>query len=72
MQSTHVTLVVGPVTFSTPSFWAISMGSANSSESSPLGPLTVTWRPLIVTSTPLGMVTGSRPIRDIALSPYQT
>src|SRR5215469_6541432 len=59
---------LGLVTVSTPSFWAISMGSASSIESSPLGPLTVTWRPLIVTLTPLGTVTGSRPIRDIALS----
>src|SRR5215469_12941980 len=56
---------LGLVTVSTPSFWAISMGSASSIESWPLGPLTVTWRPLIVTSTPLGMVTGSRPIRDM-------
>src|SRR5690348_14459589 len=59
---------LGLVTVRTPSFWAISMGSASTIESSPLGPLTVTWRPLIVTSTSLGTATGIRPIRDIALS----
>jgi hypothetical protein len=31
----------------------------------------VTWRPSMSTCTPLGMVTGSRPILDIA-APYQT
>ena len=34
----------------------------------PLGPLTVTLAPSMVTSTPLGMATGSRPIRDMLLS----
>ena len=32
----------------------------------PLGPLTVTWRPSIVTSTPDGTVMGRRPIRDMS------
>src|ERR1700733_15181849 len=59
---------LGLVTVRTPSFWAISMGSASCNDSWPLGPLTVTWRPSIVTSTPFGTETGSRPIRDIAFS----
>src|SRR4249920_2366688 len=59
---------LGLVTVMTPSFWDTSMGSATSSESCPLGPLTVTSRPLMVTSTPLGIGTGIRPIRDIAVS----
>src|SRR5215472_9838241 len=59
---------LGLVTVMTPSFWDTSMGSATSSESLPLGPVTVTSRPLMVTSTPLGIVTGMRPIRDIAVS----
>src|SRR5689334_18575051 len=56
---------LGLVTVSTPSLWVTSMGSAISSESCPLGPRTLTSRPLIVTSTPAGMAIGSRPIRDI-------
>src|SRR6516162_11889149 len=44
------------------------MGSATVSDSCPLGPVTVTSRPSMVTSTPLGMVTGMRPIRDMAVS----
>src|SRR6516165_7978371 len=59
---------LGRVTVMTPSFWDTSMGSATSSESFPLGPVTVTSRPSMVTSTPLGIVTGIRPIRDIAVS----
>src|SRR5215475_966224 len=35
---------------------------------SSLGLVTVTSRPLMVTSTPLGTGTGMRPIRDIAVS----
>src|SRR5215471_4252626 len=56
---------LGLVTVRTPSLWVTSMGSAISSESCPLGPRTLTSRPLIVTSTPAGMGIGSRPIRDI-------
>src|SRR5438034_5665564 len=59
---------LGLVTLMTPSLWDTSMGSATSSESFPLGPVTVTSRPSMVTSTPLGMGTGMRPIRDIAVS----
>src|SRR5215831_1277047 len=59
---------LGLVTVMTPSLWDTWMGSATSSESLPLGPVTVTSRPLMVTSTPLGIVTGIRPIRDIAVS----
>src|SRR6266550_7504924 len=33
----------------------------------PLGPLTVSWRPSIVTSTVDGTAMGRRPIRDIVL-----
>src|SRR5215468_998516 len=59
---------LGLVTVMTPSLWDTSMGSATSSESLPLGPVTVTSRPSMVTSTPLGIATGIRPIRDIAVS----
>src|SRR5215831_13749359 len=59
---------LGRVTVMTPSLWDTSMGSATSSESFPLGPVTVTSRPSMVTSTPPGIVTGIRPIRDIAVS----
>src|SRR5215831_9774943 len=59
---------LGLVTVMTPSLWDTAMGSATSSESLPLGPVTVTSRPLMVTSTPLGIVTGMRPIRDISAS----
>src|SRR5215831_19353777 len=52
---------LGLVTVTTPSPLATSMGSFTSSESCPLGPL-------MVTSTPLGIGTGMRPIRDIAVS----
>src|SRR5215471_472055 len=58
---------LGLVTVMTPSPLVTSMGSFTSTESCPLGPLTVTSRPLMVTSTPLGIVTGIRPIRDIAV-----
>src|SRR6266436_3041068 len=56
----------GRVTVMTPSACWTSIGSDTSTLSSPFGRLTYTWRPLIVTSTPLGTTTGSRPIRDIA------
>src|ERR1017187_2203213 len=44
------------------------MGELISSDRRPFGPCTVTSRPLMVTSTPPGTTTGSRPIRDIDLS----
>src|SRR6266496_6103165 len=59
---------LGLVTVMAPSLRDTSMGSATSSDSFPLGPVTVTSRPLMVTSTPLGIGTGMRPIRDIAAS----
>src|SRR5215213_8082681 len=43
----------------------IEMSSGASCSSVPRGPLTVTWLPSSVTSTPLGMVMGCLPIRDI-------
>src|SRR5215467_3478716 len=57
---------LGLVTVITPSACWTSIGADTSRLSSPLGPLTWTLRPLMVTSTPLGMVIGSRPIRDMA------
>src|ERR1017187_8574874 len=44
------------------------MGELISSDRRPFGPCTVTSRPLMVTPTPPGTTTGSRPIRDIDLS----
>src|SRR5439155_3820226 len=38
----------------------------------PSGPLTVRRDPSCVTSTPLGMLIGMRPMRDMATLPYQT
>src|SRR5579863_6733044 len=60
---------LGRVTRMTPSSRTTSMGSATVCFSVPFGPCTVTSRPSIVTCTPLGMVTGSRPILDIAAPP---
>src|SRR5215475_11107935 len=57
---------LGLVTVITPSACWTSIGAEISRLSSPFGPLTWTWRPLMVTSTPLGMAIGSRPIRDMA------
>src|SRR5579862_6746446 len=59
----------GLVTRMTPSSRTTSMGSATVWLRVPFGPCTVTSRPSTVTSTPLGMVTGSRPILDIAAPP---
>src|SRR5580658_3046186 len=59
----------GRVTRMTPSSRTTSMGSATVCRSVPFGPSTVTSRPSTVTCTPLGMVTGSRPILDIAAPP---
>src|SRR5215467_11529588 len=52
-----------------PSSRTTSMGSATVCCRVPFGPCTVTWRPSISTCTPPGMVTGSRPILDIAAPP---
>src|SRR5215475_6906499 len=49
-----------------PSFCWTSIGADTSRLSSPLGPLTWTWRPSMETSTPLGMAIGIRPMRDMA------
>src|SRR5215472_1122903 len=57
---------LGRVTVMTPSAFETSIGGVTSTLSSPFGPFTLTWRPLIATSTPLGIVMGCRPIRDIA------
>src|SRR5215813_8114990 len=59
----------GLLTLMTPSSRTTSMGSATVCCRVPFGPCTVTWRPSMVTCTPLGMVTGSRPILDIAAPP---
>src|SRR5712692_6341147 len=59
---------LGLVTVRTPSSLVTSMGGGTSSERTPLGPLTVTPRPSMVTSTPPGITTGIRPIRDISAS----
>src|ERR1700683_4263656 len=59
----------GLVTLITPSSRTTSMGTAMVWCSSPFGPCTVTSCPSTVTCTPLGMVTGSRPILDIAAPP---
>src|SRR5580658_3011449 len=60
---------LGLVTRMTPSSRTTSMGLATVCFSVPFGPSTVTSRPSRVTCTPLGMVTGSRPILDIAAPP---
>src|SRR5579875_3266846 len=57
---------LGRVTVITPSEWETSIGAVTCMLSVPFGPLTVTERPSMVTSTPLGTVTGIRPIRDMA------
>src|SRR6185437_5167076 len=59
---------LGLVTFRVPLSRVISMGGVSSRASVPLGPFTLTARPSRVTSTPPGISTGSRPIRDIAVS----
>src|SRR5580704_12808629 len=57
---------LGLVTVMVPSAWATSIGSATSRLRRPFGPFTMTSRLLMVTSTPPGMATGMRPIRDMA------
>ena len=48
------------------------MGSTTVCDRVPFGPLTVTVRPSMATSTPDGTVMGSFPMRDIVLTPHQT
>src|SRR3954452_17383167 len=57
----------GRLTCSVPSSCATSIGVATEWLSSPLGPLTVTCRPSIATSTPLGTGIGILPMRDMLL-----
>src|SRR4029450_1253454 len=57
---------LGRLTRSSPSACSTVMGSATTCESSPLGPLTRTVCPEIVTSTPAGTGIDLRPIRDIS------
>src|SRR4051795_3409017 len=60
---------LGRLTCSSPSACSTVMGSATTCESSPLGPLTLTVWPEIVTSTPAGTGIDLRPIRDMSKSP---
>src|SRR6478672_9597529 len=57
---------VGRVTTSVPFSRLIVMSGCRARLSVPFGPLTVTLRPSIVTSTPDGTVMGRRPMRDMA------
>src|SRR4051812_4617589 len=57
----------GRLTSSVPSSCATSIGAATEWLSWPLGPLTVTCRPSIETSTPLGTGMGILPMRDMLL-----
>src|SRR5262245_54363464 len=56
---------VGRVTTIEPSSLETAMSGWSVRLRVPLGPLTVTLRPSIVTSTPDGTVMGRRPIRDM-------
>src|SRR5918994_7300574 len=56
---------VGRVTTMVPSSWLTEMSGCRARLRVPLGPLTVTWRPSIVTSTAEGTGMGSRPMRDM-------
>src|SRR6476469_2872767 len=58
---------VGRVTTRVPSSRLRVMSGWRARLSVPLGPLTVTWRPSIVTSTPDGTGMGRRPIRDMSV-----
>src|SRR3954468_11899006 len=60
---------VGRLTTIEPSSWATAMSGCSARLRVPLGPLTVTSRPSIVTSTVDGTAMGRRPIRDIARLP---
>src|SRR5581483_2924015 len=53
----------GRATEIAPSFCATVIGSATVCDRLPLGPVTVTVRPSMLTSTPAGTGIGSRPIR---------
>src|SRR5918912_3996949 len=57
----------GRRTSTVPSSCATSIGAATEWVSWPLGPLTVTCRPSIETSTPLGTGMGILPMRDMLL-----
>src|SRR5437870_4591990 len=59
----------GRLTSRTPSPCSTTIGAATVWLRVPLGPLTVTVGPSMVTSTPEGTGTGSLPMRDIAVSP---
>src|SRR5688500_2711229 len=56
---------VGRVTTMVPSSWLTDISGCRARLRVPLGPLTVTWRPSIVTSTADGTGMGRRPIRDM-------
>src|SRR4029079_5490264 len=58
---------VGRVTTRVPSSRLIVMSGWRARLSVPFGPLTVTWRPSIVTSTPDGTGMGRRPMRDMSV-----
>src|ERR1700712_6085400 len=60
---------LGRLTCSSPSLRSTVIGSATVCESSPLGPLTLTVCPVMVTSTPEGTGIDLRPIRDMSRSP---
>src|SRR4029453_1386024 len=57
-------------TSTSPSSTLAERSSGRMRESSPLGPLTVTVRPSILTSTPDGTGIGACPTRDISASPH--
>src|SRR5918994_6048652 len=59
----------GRATSSCPSTCCTLIVAGTMRVSSPLGPLTLTMRPSIVTSTPEGIAMGACPIRDISASP---
>src|SRR3954453_23210838 len=59
----------GRLTVMVPSSSTTAIGVATVCDRAPLGPFTCTAWPSIVTSTPEGTVTGSRPMRDILGSP---
>src|SRR5689334_9252144 len=61
---------LGRLTASSPfSAFSTVIGSATVCDSSPLGPLTLTVWPVMVTSTPAGTGIDLRPIRDMSKSP---
>src|SRR5438477_6245757 len=60
---------VGRSTVMVPSTWLTRIAGGNVRASVPSAPLTLTWLPLNVTSTPGGIVIGILPMRDIS-SPH--